>query len=190
MFFLQKVSYKKTNLAVDLTVKFIQYGTTSKDDKSGAYLFMPDGEAKDIELTDEKGIKTTPLLRFIRGPVVSELQVVMPQVIHIVRVYHGSGMDSQSIEIENRADITRKSNYELAMHLGTSINNQEFVTDLNGFQLIRRTTHSKLPLQANYYPMPTTAYIEDIDLRLTVVGKQPLGVASLQKGRKSQFYLK
>lgn len=30
----------------EVKVQFSWYGTTSKKDKSGAYLFLPDGEAK------------------------------------------------------------------------------------------------------------------------------------------------
>ena len=70
------------------------------------------------------------------------------------------------------------------MRFRTSVDNEgsEFYTDLNGFQLIRRRTYSKLPLQANFYPMPTTAMIQDQDKRFTVLSAQPLGVAALKKG--------
>ena len=40
----------------------------------------------------------------------------------------------------------------------------------------------KLPLQANFYPMPTTAMIQGQDKRFTVLSAQPLGVAALKKG--------
>ena len=70
------------------------------------------------------------------------------------------------------------------MRFRTSMDNEGsvFYTDLNGFQLVRRRTYSKLPLQANFYPMPTTAMIQDQDKRFTVLSAQPLGVAALKKG--------
>ena len=70
------------------------------------------------------------------------------------------------------------------MRFRTSVDNEDtvFYSDLNGFQLIRRRTYSKLPLQANFYPMPTTAMIQDDDRRFTVLSAQPLGVAALKKG--------
>lgn len=172
-------------MVLDVALKFIKYGTTTKEDKSGAYLFLPDGDAADMKVTDEKGRATGPLLRYIDGPVMSELQVVTTEVMHIIRISRTAGVDAQSVEIENRVDVTRKRNYELAMHFSTGIRNENFVTDLNGFQMTRRKTLSKLPLQANYYPFGSAAFIEDADHRMTVVSRQPLGVASLQTGECS-----
>lgn len=40
-----------------------------------------------------------------------------------------------------------------------------------------------MPLQGNYYPMPTAAYIEDKTYRLTVLTAGPLGCASLKQGQ-------
>lgn len=40
----------------------------------------------------------------------------------------------------------------------------------------------KLPLQANFYPMPVMAYIQDAQSRLTLHTAQALGVTSLSDG--------
>jgi hypothetical protein len=65
---------------------------------------------------------------------------------------------------------------------------KDFYTDLNGFQYIKRHTHSKLPIQGNVYPMPTGAFIQDEIaassssnlMRVNLLSAQPLGAASLQ----------
>ena len=45
-----------------------------------------------------------------------------------------------------------------------------------------RRHHLKLPLQANFYPMPSQAYIQDSHHRLTLHTAQSLGVSSLESG--------
>lgn len=49
--------------------------------------------------------------------------------------------------------------------------------------MIKRRYFDKLPLQANFYPLPAAAYIEDDHLRLTLLTSTPLGVAALQPGQ-------
>ena len=70
------------------------------------------------------------------------------------------------------------------MRIRSSIDNRDgtFYTDLNGFQLTRRKTYSKIPLQGNFYPMPTAAVLQDDNNRLTLCTRQPLGVGALEKG--------
>jgi len=48
--------------------------------------------------------------------------------------------------------------------------------------MIRRKRYDKIPLQANYYPIPSAIYIEDESRRLTVLSAQPLGGSSLANG--------
>lgn len=43
---LQKIVTKEDGKHLDVNVQFSWYGTTNKRDKSGAYLFLPDGSAK------------------------------------------------------------------------------------------------------------------------------------------------
>lgn len=51
-------------------------------------------------------------------------------------------------------------------------------------QVQRRRYLKKLPLQANFYPMPVMAYIQDAQRRLTLHTAQALGVSSLSKGER------
>lgn len=48
--------------------------------------------------------------------------------------------------------------------------------------MVKRKRFAKLPLQANFYPLPQSLYIEDESLRVTLLTAQPLGAASLKEG--------
>lgn len=94
------------------------------------------------------------------------------------------GADGLGLEITNIVDIAETSNYELVMRLSTNIKSgSEFFTDLNGYQVMRRIRFPKLPIQANYYPIPTMAFIEDKSTRLSIVTGTPLGCSSLKEGQ-------
>jgi alpha-mannosidase II len=55
-------------------------------------------------------------------------------------------------------------------------------------QIIHRKRFSKLLLQANYYPLPTLAFIQDQTFRFTILTAQPLGFASLKEGQIEVSY--
>lgn len=57
-----------------------------------------------------------------------------------------------------------------------------FKKSYRSFQLIRRKRFDKLPIQANFYPMTTAAFIDSNNKRLTLLAGQSLGVASLNAG--------
>lgn len=49
--------------------------------------------------------------------------------------------------------------------------------------MIKRRRFAKLPLQAQFYPMPGAAFIQDDKNRLSLLGAQANGVASLKPGK-------
>lgn len=174
---LKAITLKDTGETVPIHLSFARYKTRVGHEKSGAYLFLPDGEAEPINIK-------SPLTLLFEGPVMSKVLVQLPNLWHMVIVYNTPGADGLGVEIQNRADIsTVNTNYELSMQIFSNIKNKDvFYTDLNGFQIIKRKRYAKLPIQANFYPMPSLTYIEDDSYRLTVVSAQPLGVASLKEG--------
>ena len=76
-------------------------------------------------------------------------------------------MQSSALHIHNQIDMqSSEKNLEIAMRIKPSIaSGGYFFTDLNGFQMQRRKIYSKLPLQANFYPMPTMAFVQDKNSR-------------------------
>ncbi|ETN81265.1 glycosyl hydrolase family 38 protein [Necator americanus] len=199
----------KDHKEVVVDLHFVHYGVRPHrmlnsgggDNRSGAYLFLPDGEAQEIPRIDQEFV-------VIDGPIMKKVFVIGPKDLEILQVYslaHGS----PSIEIANEVDIRSKSNFELAMRMDTSIKSgDDLFTDLNGlqvdlrasgdvsgillyglsfppnFQMIRRKRQlGKLPLQAHFYPMPSSAFIEDSSTRFSLIGAQALGVASLKSGQ-------
>lgn len=159
-------------------MEFLVYGTRSSKDKSGAYLFLPDGEAKPYVPRDP------PVLRVTEGPFFSEVVACYEHVHQVVRLYNLPGVEGLSLDVSSLVDIRDYVNKELALRIRTDINSQGiFFTDLNGFQVQPRRYLKKLPLQANFYPMPIMAYLQDAQNRLTLHTAQALGVSSLHDGQ-------
>uniref|UniRef100_A0A8C5V3F7 Mannosidase alpha class 2A member 2 n=1 Tax=Microcebus murinus TaxID=30608 RepID=A0A8C5V3F7_MICMU len=157
---------------------FLVYGTRTSKDKSGAYLFLPDGEAKPYVP------KEPPVLRVTEGPFFSEVVAYYEHVHQVVRLYNLPGVEGLSLDMSSLVDIRDYVNKELALRIHTDIDSQgTFFTDLNGFQVQPRRYLKKLPLQANFYPMPVMAYVQDARWRLTLHAAQALGVSSLGDGQ-------
>lgn len=186
----------RTTLAA---VRFVRYGTRMKGGSSGAYLFLPDGPARMLEPEPDHYV------RIIQGSIRSQVVVYMPHIVHQVAIHHSPGADGLGLSIDNLVNIAGQDNTEFAMRLVTDIDSgQTFYSDLNGLQvcmanfllwyerndnsmsitkqMTKRKKWDQLPLQAQFYPMPAMAYIEDLKARLTLATKQPLGVSSLESG--------
>ena len=87
--------------------------------------------------------------------------------------------------LANEVDLNHNmDNKEMIMRINTDLQSEDtFFSDLNGFQMIKRKRYAKLPLQANYYPIPSMAYIQDDKSRMTLISRTPLGGSSLQSGQ-------
>jgi len=51
----------------------------------------------------------------------------------------------------------------------------------------QRKTYAKLPLHANFYPVTTQAYLQDANVRLSLLTSQSLGAASFKQGMYEQI---
>ncbi|XP_076234438.1 alpha-mannosidase 2 isoform X1 [Calliopsis andreniformis] len=170
---------KVGNTTFPIHLEFVKYGTRGfGKDKSGAYLFLPDKPEPDLIFMDKS------IIHLITGPIVSKVFIKLAHVHHTCTLYNSPGSDGLGLHILNKVDISETQNYELAMRLSTDIiSGDQFFTDLNGLNMIKRQRFPKLPTQGNYYPMAASAYIEDKRVRLTVLTAQPLGVSSMASGQ-------
>ncbi|XP_038127924.1 alpha-mannosidase 2 [Cyprinodon tularosa] len=174
---LQKLRLQ-SGLVRQVKVQFLWYGTRTSGEKSGAYLFLPGVEGPQVYSPSEP-----PLVRVTRGPVFSEITSCFPHFTHTVRLYHLDGHAGKSLEISNTVDIRSESNKELVMRLISDVaSGNRFYTDLNGFQMQQRRTLEKLPLQANFYPMTSSSFLQDSSSRLSLLSAQSQAVASLRSG--------
>lgn len=175
---LESIRRKDDPQEVRVQIQFLTYGTRPSKDKSGAYLFLPDGNAKPYSQRE------APIVRVVEGPLFAEVVAHYQHFQQTVRIHNVPGVDGLSLDITTVVDIRDQNNKELAMRFVTDIQSGDtFYTDLNGFQIQPRRYFQKLPLQANFYPMPSTAYIQDSQYRLTLHTAQALGVTSLASGQ-------
>lgn len=175
---LESIKRKDDPEEVKVQIQFMVYGTRVSKDKSGAYLFLPDGKAKPYYQ------KEPPMVRVTEGPLFSEVVAHYQHFQQTIRIHNVPGVDGFSVDVTTVVDIRDQTNKELAMRLVTDIQSGDvFYSDLNGFQIQPRRRHLKLPLQANFYPMPSQAYIQDSQHRLTLHTAQSLGVSSLDSGQ-------
>lgn len=153
---------------------------------SGAYLFKPDGDAQPI-------IEAGGQMVISEGPLVQEVfsypstQWEKSPISHSTRVYNGENTVQEFlIEKEYHVELLNEqfNDRELIVRYKTDIDNKRiFFSDLNGFQMSRRETYDKIPLQGNYYPMPALAFMQGSKgQRFSVHSRQSLGVASLKNG--------
>ncbi|CAN7987884.1 unnamed protein product [Ixodes pacificus] len=176
---LTSIRLTESGIENQLNLTFSAY--RSLEFHSGAYLFQPDASNPFINVTGR-----FPIVRVIRGPVASEVMVAYPQiVVHTFRVYHVNGALGGGLEMITLFDLQRheEMNVELFMKLDTNINSDRtFFTDASGFQMMRRVTNVELPIEANYYPITSAAYLEDKTSRMTLVVSHAHGAASIQPG--------
>ena len=176
------------------------------DSLSGAYLFLPDCPATELPSEQNEFVVVHGMVRqylLVKGPsdagirhqISVDINSPWLSIQNNINLGQENGADRG-----DRAQNAHLGNFELAMRLRVpTIQEDNFYTDLNGFQvcfylanhlkpfiplqMIRRRRQSKLPLQAHFYPMPGSAFVEDSNIRVSLLGRQALGVASLANGK-------
>lgn len=124
------------------------------------------------------------------GSVSSEITVIYgPFLVHTVRILHVENSNlADGIYIENEVDFEnppKNRETELFMRFLSDIQNgepPEFYSDSNGFQMQKRVKIEKIGIEGNYFPITTMAYIEDDEMRLSLLTNHAQGAASWQPG--------
>lgn len=184
---LSSVVDKSTGASQHVDINFAAY--QSAQFHSGAYLFMPDPNLRETEKKVLDDYPGPSAIIVTSGPVASEITVVYSLVTHTVRLYHGKGVESRGLYVENVVDFEqppKNRETEMFMRVSSGINNGEpavIYTDSNGFQMQKRVTVKRVGVEGNYYPVTTAAYVEDDKHRLTVLVNHAQGVAGWEPGR-------
>lgn len=186
--FLKSMTKKNFGKSIQLGIKFGAY--KSAQFHSGAYLFRPESNdprnaEKDVfENYKEKKIMITT------GPLASDVSVIHGAFLaHTVRIFKTQTHLDTAIFIENDIDFEsppKNRETEMFMRFMTSIENgddPEFFSDLNGFQWQPRKKVPQIGIEGNYFPITTSAFIQDTQMRLTLMTTHAQGAASLEPGQ-------
>ncbi|KAL3624198.1 Alpha-mannosidase 2x [Castilleja foliolosa] len=154
--------------------------------ESGAYLFKPNGDAEPITKPDgEMVVSEGHLVREVYS--YPKTAWDKSPISHSTRIYNCENTIQEFvIEKEYHIELIGHEfdDREMIARYKTDVDNGRiFYSDLNGYQMSRRETYDKIPLQGNYYPMPSLAFMQGSKgERFSVHSKQSLGVASLKNG--------
>lgn len=184
--FLKTVTKKNVGKPIQCAIKFAAY--RSAQFHSGAYLFKTDPEHREAEKDVLEQYSEVKIL-ITSGPIASDVTVIYgPFLAHTVRVYNTKTALDQAIYIENDIDFEpapKNRETELFMRIVTDIENgelPEFYSDLNGFQYQRRVKVPSIGVEGNYFPITSSAFIQDDKLRMTLLTTHAQGAASLEPG--------
>lgn len=146
------VHHLEHNEKVSFNAQVISYGTENRGERnSGAYLFLPDGDGKEIPMGPNDRI------RIQRGPLVSRIDLLHEMYGLQYKLSHTNGelflgstktkeyrdecgfflgSDDYAIEVGANSHLTMNQDIEIALRFTTGIKNgADFFTDLNGFQV-------------------------------------------------------
>lgn len=176
------IKFAHENHTIPASIRLVRYGVQPHSfDRSGAYLFIPDGPSRDLNSSSASTHVWTRVEQ--GGPFRSRVCTHMKVVTHCVEIYPSLNQVKQlkmpQVHVWNSVDIRKMHNYELAMLIKTNVSNEDvFHTDANGFQFMKRKRQDKLTISGNVYPMASGAFIQDSTCRFTILSAQPLGVTS------------
>uniref|UniRef100_A0A1B0BKC5 Alpha-mannosidase n=1 Tax=Glossina palpalis gambiensis TaxID=67801 RepID=A0A1B0BKC5_9MUSC len=184
-------------------IKFAAY--RSAQFHSGAYLFKTDPDQTEAETDVLEQYEEDVRIIITSGSIASDVTVLWgPFLAHTVRLFNTHTFLDGAIFIENDIDFEpppKNRETELFMRFITDIDNiatvnknllkegepipelPQFYTDQNGFQYHRRVKVPSIGIEGNYFPITTTAFMQDDKIRLTLLTTHAQGAASYEPGQ-------
>ncbi|KAG7295686.1 hypothetical protein JYU34_021969 [Plutella xylostella] len=169
---------------VQVAQNFFYYSQTTAPVHSGAYSFRP-GSVDAVTVSHKASIHT------IRGPIVKEIrQRFSDWVSQVIRLYRGE----EFVELEwviGPVPLGTDLGKEVVSRFSTNISSQEFFTDSNGRQMLRRSCWNETNtaekkqkyLPSCYYPVTSRICIQGNDSSgLCVLVDRSQGGASYRPG--------
>lgn len=186
--FLKSMTKKNWGRSIQLGIKFGAY--KSAQFHSGAYLFRPESnDPRTAEKDVFEGYKDKKIM-ITSGPISSDVSVIHGAFLaHTVRIFNTKTHLDTALFIENDIDFEappKNRETEMFMRVITSIENgddPEFYSDLNGFQWQPRKKVPQIGIEGNYFPITTSAFIQDDRMRMTLMTTHAQGAASLESGQ-------
>ncbi|CAG9768680.1 unnamed protein product [Ceutorhynchus assimilis] len=186
--FMKSVTRKHKPKIMQCKIQFAAY--RSAQFHSGAYLFMPDPNERDYEKDVLAQYKEQMSVIITTGPVTTELLTIYGQFLaHKVTIYldENSAL-ANAISIENVVDFEsppKNRETELFMRIISDVQNgepPEFYSDVNGFNMQKRIKIERIGIEGNYFPITTMAYIQDENVRLSLLTNHAQGASAWQPG--------
>jgi alpha-mannosidase len=186
--FLKSITNKRSmGRSIQMEIQFGAY--KSAQFHSGAYLFRTESfDQKNAEKDVFEYYKDSKIM-ITTGAIASDVTVIHGALLaHTVRIFKTQTHLDRAIYIENDVDFEsppKNRETEMFMRFVTSIENGDdpiFYSDLNGFQWLPRQKVPQIGIEGNYYPITTSAFIQDKQMRLTVMTTHAQGAASLEPG--------
>ncbi|XP_071748128.1 alpha-mannosidase 2 isoform X2 [Lepeophtheirus salmonis] len=181
--FLISLTHKKARNSDNLEIYFGKYATSQF--RSGAYLFKPDI----VEVLDMFDVeKHMAEVMVVSGQIFSQFSVLFQvpskkaftnkleskpgYFVHTIRLYH--------------APVNKELSQDLFMRFTSNTidngKNPVIYTDSSGFQMQKRQKVENIGIEGNYFPITSSAFIEDDENRLTLLVNHAQGAASWETG--------
>jgi alpha-mannosidase len=177
------LEFKNAFLTLNLEISFGAY--ISSIGSSGAYLFQPDPDNSERNIFENDAMKKVIV---IRGKIASYVTVIYGSLLnHTVRVLNTQTHLDNGVFIINDIEMNEKhDNSEMFMRISTPFvqNGIEpiFFTDLNNFQWQKRKNVASIGVEGNYYPITSSIFLQDNDMRVTLITNHAQGATSPTEG--------